>query len=104
MKKVGVDLSQPAGAPFMAFVCGEELRLVVDGSVIGTIKPINTLVTPPSDFTLKFAQKSGKQKPTMLEGGPVDVLETSLGGGPFEESGLASAEKLNFVGPLQIDA
>ncbi len=101
-KDVGLDLAQPAGAPFMAFTCGEDLPVVVQGSVIGTIKPINKNVAPPKHFTVKFAQKKGKQKPTKFEVGPVDVLSTALGGGPFEESGLASSDELNFVGPLLI--
>jgi hypothetical protein len=101
-KNVGLDLAQPAGAAFMTFVCGEDLRVVVDGSVVGTIRPINKNLAPPKHFTIKFAQKKGKQKPTKLEGAPEDVLSTSLGGGPFEVSGLASSDELDFVGPLMI--
>ncbi len=101
-KDVGLDLSQPAGAPFMAFTCNEDLTVVVQGSVIGTIRPLNKNVAPPKHFTLKFTQKKGKQKPTKFEVGPVDVLSTALGGGPFEESGLASNDSLTFAAPLLI--
>jgi hypothetical protein len=103
-KQVGLDLSQPAGAPFLDFTCGEDLTLVVKGSVIGTVKPVNKNVAPPKHFTLMLSEKKGKQKPTKLEGGPVDVLETSFAGGPFEPSGLASTDELHFAGPLLIAA
>lgn len=103
-KDVGLDLSQPAGAPILDFTCGEDLGLVVEGSVIGTIKPVNKNVAPPKHFTVKFSEKKGKQKPTKLEGGPVDVLGTSFMGGPLEESGLASTDELHFAGPLLIAA
>jgi hypothetical protein len=103
-KDVGLDLSQPAGAPFMDFTCGEDLTLVVEGSVIGTIKPVNKNLAPPKHFTVKLTEKKGKQKPTKLEGGPVDVLSTSFAGGPFEPSGLASTDELRFAGPLLIAA
>lgn len=103
-KQVGLDLSQPAGAPFVSFVCGEDLLIDVTGSVIGTIKPVNANVAPPKHFTVKFAQKAGKQKPTKVEGAPVDVLATSVLGGPLVQSGLAGTDALYFVGPLQICA
>jgi hypothetical protein len=104
-KQVGVDLSSPAGGPFMTFTCGEDLSVAVFGSAIGKIAPVNKLLLPPKKhFTLKFTQKLGKQKPIQLEGGPVDVLETSVLGGPAEESGLALADLLYFPAPLEIAA
>jgi hypothetical protein len=101
-KKVGVDLASP-GAPIIAFGCLEDLRVIVTGSVIGKLGPVDTVVAPPKHFTLHFAQKAGKQKPTKFEAGPTDVLETSLGG-PFEESGLAAGDALTFAVPLEIRA
>jgi hypothetical protein len=102
-KQVGVDLLSPAGGPFMTFTCGEDLQVAVFGSVIGKVTPVNKLVLPPKKhFTLKFAQKLGKQKPIQLEGGPVDVLETSVLGGPAEESGLAATDFLYFPVPLEV--
>jgi len=102
-KVVGIDLALP-GAPLMAFDCGEDLRIAVFGSVIGRITPVDVNVAPPKHFTLAFAQKAGKQHLTHLEGGPKDVLETSVLGGPFEESGLAATDALSFAAPLLINA
>jgi hypothetical protein len=102
-KEVGVDLEEPTGAPIITFICGSATRAVVIGSVIGRITPVNKLVTPPETFKLKFAQVAGVQKITKLEGGPIDVLETSLGG-PFEGSGLGSTDLLLFGEPVKLIA
>jgi hypothetical protein len=102
-KEVGVDLEEPTGAPFITFVCGAAMRAVVIGSVIGRITPVNKVVVPPATFKLKFAQTAGVQKIAKLEGGPIDVLETSLGG-PFEGSGLASTDLLLFGEPVKLMA
>jgi len=102
-KEVGIDLSSPTGAPITTFICGN-LTGTVEGSVIGVITPINKLTLPPRHFTLKFKQKKGKQQVIQLLGGSVDVLKTSLAGGPFEESGLASIDSLDFAAPLEVKA
>jgi hypothetical protein len=93
-KEVGIDLSTATGGPLMEFSCGG-LRVIVDGSVIGKITPVNKVVTPPNHYILKFTQAGGKQKPAKFEGGPTDVLSTSFGG-PFAESGLSSTEAVSF--------
>ncbi len=102
-KEVGIDLVQAAGAPFMEYVCGSGLFARVQGSVIGKITPINKLVTPAETFKLKFAQTFGIQKIANLEGGPVDVLETSFGG-PFETTGLKSTDLILFGTPVKLIA
>ena len=101
-KEVGVDLSNPTGAPVLEFVCGA-LRVIVDGSVIGKITPVNKTVVPPGHFALRFTQAGGKQKPTHFEAEPIDVLSTSFGG-PFAESGLSSPETVGLVAPFMIAA
>jgi len=101
-KEVGIDLSTATGGPLMEFSCGA-LRVIVDGSVIGKITPVNKLVKPPGHFTLKFTQTSGKQKPTKFEAEPTDVLSTSFGG-PFAESGLSSTDEVTFAIPTMIAA
>jgi hypothetical protein len=101
-KEVGVDLSTATGGPLMEFSCGG-LRVIVDGSVIGKITPVNKTVAPPSHFALRFTQAGGKQKPTKFEAGPTDVLSTSFGG-PFAESGLSSPEEVAFPAPMMIAA
>lgn len=101
--EVGLDLSNPTGGPMLVFTCGA-LRGEVFGSVIGRITPLNKLVKPGAHVTLKFAQKAGHQAIPMLLGGPLDVPLTRLGGGPLEESGLASTDKLTFAAPIVIIA
>jgi hypothetical protein len=102
MKVVGLDLTSPS-APFMVFNCGAT-PFVVEGSLIGHITPINKLLAPGEFFALKFAQKEGHQKPTNLEGEPLDVLMTSVGGKPFEPSGLAAVDDLFFTAPEEVHA
>jgi hypothetical protein len=102
-KEVGMDLVPAPGAAFAEFACGSAIRGIVIGSVIGRVTPINTPVKPTKFFTLSFTQASGKQGITNLEGGPIDTLETSFGG-PFEESGLASTDRIKFGGVVELKA
>lgn len=102
-KEVGIDYANPAGALIAEFQCGNILGSV-RGSVIGKITPINKVVKPAGHFTVKFGQKGGKQKVTKLAGRPIDILETSLNGGPFEPSGLASTDLIRFAEPVEIKA
>jgi len=101
-KEVGIDLSTATGGPLMEFVCGA-LRVLVSGSVIGKITPVNKLVAPPGHFILKFTQAAGKQKPPKFELGPIDVPSMSFGG-PFIESGLTSTETVAFPIGMMIAA
>jgi hypothetical protein len=102
-KQVGLDLVPLPGSSFMEFVCGPAVRGIVRGSVIGRIAPVNFKVKPPKYFELHFTQSKGVQKVTKLEASPVDTLETSFGG-PFEESGLASTDKITFLEEVEIKA
>ena len=103
MKRVGVDFSSPL-TPITTFMCGPT-PFVVEGSVIGRITPVNKLIAPPAHYILKFIQKAGKQNPMSFEGGPIDVLQTSIGGGPFVESGLAAKDEVFVVGgPTEVTA
>jgi len=101
-KEAGIDLSTATGGPLITALCGP-LRVLVDGSVIGKITPVNKVVVPPGHFTLKFTQAAGKQKPTKFEGAPIDVLSTTFGG-PFAESGLSSTDTISFGIPTAIAA
>jgi hypothetical protein len=102
MKQVGLDLTSGL-APMFTFTCGVT-PFVVEGSVIGRISPVNKVLVPGESFKLKFAESEGKQKTMMFEGEPIDVLHTSIGGGPFEESGLKSVDSLFFTGTEEIKA
>jgi hypothetical protein len=100
--EAGVDLATATGGPLIEATCGP-LRMIVDGSVIGKITPVNKVIAPPGHFTLRFSQALGKQKPTHFEGGPIDVLSTSFGG-PFAESGLSSSDSISFPAPYMVAA
>jgi hypothetical protein len=100
-KAVGIDLVEASGAPFLEYGCGSATFARVVGSVIGRIKPVNKLVTPSETFVLRFVQNLGVQKIANLEGGPIDVLETSFGG-PFEGTGLESTDFLLFGEPVAL--
>ena len=102
-KEVGIDLSEPAGAPILNFICGTTIKATVVGSVIGMITPVNKPVIPAKTFTLKFVQAAGVQAIANLEGSPIDVLETSFGG-PFEGTGLKSTDKILFGEPVVLAA
>lgn len=81
--KVGIDLTGEGGKPSASFDC-EGLEIVTSGSVIGEVTgDINTIDASYTDaFTVNG---SGVQVPTSFEGGPLQVLESTInGGGPFE--------------------
>lgn len=106
-KEVGIVLKPKGTANFTTFECSG-IKIEVKGSVIGVITPINKLVTPPAKFTLAFTQEKGVQKPTEYEnekGEKVkDVLETSVAGGAFEESGENATVTLLYEEAAEIKA
>jgi hypothetical protein len=89
---VGVSLEGVASTTFTEFECAG-LPVVIRGGVIGVIAPVNKMTTT---FKAKFTGAKGEQKPDKFEGGSVDekILDVSVGGGPFEEAGLVSAETI----------
>ena len=102
-KEVGFDLAAIAPAPIAMFACGS-LEGSVVGSAIGRINPVNKVKRPTSRFTLRFSQSGGKQRAIKLEGEPKEVLETSLAGGLYEESGLTSTDAIRFSEAVEISA
>lgn len=101
---VGLDLSNPTGAPMARFSCGEDTLVETSGSLIGRVTPINKTIAPGEHVTLKFAQKEGHQAVKRLLGGPRDVPLTKVLFGPLEESGLSCTELLTFSAPIEIVA
>lgn len=95
-----VGLALFNGNLLTSFVCGET-RVLVRGSVIGKLTPINKPVKAGKPFTLKFTQSKGHQKPLNFEAEPPNFLEESFGG-PFVPAGLASTEKLTFAEPVAV--
>jgi hypothetical protein len=105
-KIVGIDLTEPFGGPVLLFYCGTPapgIRVMAVGSVIGRITPVNKLVTPSETFKLRFAQLGGIQKVQNLEGEPKDTLEVSFGG-PLENAGFGSEDKILFAEPVTLSA
>jgi hypothetical protein len=102
--EVGLDVSSPAGAPLTAFTCGAAVSVVVHGSMIGRVTPINKVVVPPKKFTVKWAQTKGHQKVTHFEAMPLDFPEASVNGGPIEAAGLTANDLLAFAAPEEIKA
>ncbi len=83
--KVALDFSpEEAGGPAYPMESGG-LRIEVTGSVISHELSANAMRLSSA---FKFLQTKGKQKPEAFEGLPRDVLETSINGGPGEQSGL----------------
>lgn len=58
--EVGIDLEPASGTQFAEFTCGGVQKIVVTGSVVGKLTPVNTLT---NTFTLSFTQTAGKQSP-----------------------------------------
>lgn len=86
--RVGADLSPESGKELANFSC-EGLTVVVEGSVIGEVTPVNVF-TKTATYT--FETVGGLQKYKKLEGMPEDVLEATIGGGgPFESGQECSA-------------
>ncbi len=102
-KTVGIDLTEPSGGPFLLFSCLSGTRVLVVGSVIGRIAPVNALVTPSETFKLKFRQLGGIQKIQNLEGEPKDTLEVSFLA-PLETAGLRMEDKILFGEPVTLAA
>jgi hypothetical protein len=102
---VGLDFSAPRTVGLWAEALCREEKVQISGSVIGKITPINKVVKAlPGHFTLTFSQSKAKQKPTHFEGAPPDVLEVSIGGGPFLPAGLAGKDTLGFPAAEIINA
>ncbi|HXP38112.1 MAG TPA: IPT/TIG domain-containing protein [Solirubrobacteraceae bacterium] len=89
--KAALELLPAAeGGPFMQYTCGTTAT-EVRGEALAAMTPVNSSTTT---FKLAFTQSKGKQKIEGFEGGPTEVLEASVGGGPFEQVGLADAVTL----------
>jgi len=101
-KEVGIALESATGAA-AEFTCGPA-SVVVTGSVIGKITPINKKVKAGKPFILKFTQAKGKQKPTKLEGGPVDVPMGSVDGGAPVEAGVSARVEITLSELAEIKA
>lgn len=99
---VGVLLTpKTAGGLFAEFSClGVVIK--VRGSLVGVATPVGVEQTTG---TLTFTQSGGKQTPSKYElNGELKTakLETSVGGGAFEESGESTTESLTFAQAVEV--
>jgi len=70
-----------SGTTFTEFKCSL-IPVVVRGAVLNPVSSNKMLIKA----TVKFAGSKGHQKPEKFEGGPKETLESSIEGGPFEQS------------------
>jgi hypothetical protein len=84
--KLALDIAPAMGGEtFARFSCATS-EVTLRGSVIVPIQDDKM----GSSFALKFAASKGKQKPEHLAEAAKDVLEESIAGGHFEQTGLTA--------------
>lgn len=81
--QIGLALSGAGHGTAFAFTCGTE-TVVVSGAAIHEVKTD----AMGNKESLSFAQKKGKQEIEAFEGGATEVLQSSISGGPEEQTGL----------------
>jgi hypothetical protein len=87
--KVGVSLAGEGGKPSAEFACGTgagSLTIVTTGSVIGEVTGNVNKINKESTNAFTVTGE-GFQTVTKLEGGPLEVLESSINASPNFESG-----------------
>lgn len=100
--KIGLDLSSAGGGTHVANFSCRGASVVVVGSVIVPVPATNKmLVTSALTYT---AGTKGRQKPEAFAGEPKDVLETSLGGVPFEQTGLKAKLIETSEEPVEVNS
>lgn len=98
--KIGLDLSATSGEVISEIECGPFIKVVVTGSVIHQLQ-VNKMLLEENE---KFIQKKGSQKPERFEGEPVDVLESSLGGGTPVQAGLGLLTRLTNDEKIEVSS
>jgi hypothetical protein len=98
--KIGLDLFPTSGEVVAEIECGGLVKVVVTGSVIHLLN-INKMLLEENE---KMVQKKGSQKPEKFEGGPVDVLESSIGGGSPVQSGLGLLTRLTNEEKIEVNS
>ena len=74
----------PLSQPFLRYACGSGASTTVTGSLLVPVKAGKM----EASSKIKLKATHGKQKPESLEDGERDVLSSSTGGGPAEQTGL----------------
>jgi hypothetical protein len=101
--EVGLMLSPTTAALFAEFNClGGLVKIQVQNLVEGKALPLNKSETKGE---LIYKQKLGMQELNKLEGQTGEsLLETSIGGGAFEGSGIETTDKITFAEPVELSA
>jgi hypothetical protein len=86
------------GSDFLSYTCGST-STEVRGELLGALSPVDS---PTTSFSLNLSQSKGKQHIEGFQEGPKEVLEASVGGGPFEQLGLADKESLKSAEAVEI--
>lgn len=99
----GIDLAATSGN-ITEMECGPIFgeffeKIVVTGSVIHEVAT-NKMVLEENE---KFIERKGHQKPENFDGGPQDVLESSLNGGANEQSGEDLLTKLTNEEKIEVN-
>ncbi|MGD0452433.1 MAG: hypothetical protein ABSB69_02440 [Solirubrobacteraceae bacterium] len=94
----GIALSATSGN-IAELECGGFLKVVVTGSVIHEVTT-NKMVLEENE---KFKQRKGHQIPENFDGGPQQVLESSIGGAPNEQSGETLLTKLKNKEKIEVN-
>jgi hypothetical protein len=97
--KIGLDLKPASGDTVAALECGST-SVSIDGEVIVQLS-VNKMVLTQ---TLKYSQSKAIEKPTKFEGGPEDVLQTKLGAGVFEQTGMTLTSILTNEEDVEVNS
>jgi len=95
---VGVSLEPATGTVWAEFSCGKPF-VVIRGSVIAPVTPVSKMT---KTFKETFAQTGGHQEPESFEGAAKDVLETSIAGGAYEQTGFSSTDTVKNEEKLEL--
>lgn len=97
--EIGLDLKAAPGSNLAEFSCGT-LPGIWRGSIIVALKANKNALTQ----TLKFTEKTGKQKPEAFEGQAKDVIESSLGEAAFEQSGWSLTSTMTNAEKVEVNS
>lgn len=97
--ELGVDISPASGTVLAEFECGGTAH-VWRGSVIAPVRANRMEKT----VTINFAGAKGLQKVERFEGSPLDVIESSIAGGAYEQAALSASLALRGKAEIEINS
>jgi alpha-tubulin suppressor-like RCC1 family protein len=97
--KIALELFPDGFEPVAEFSCVPTTFVVRGTAAVPVVSNKMQLAS-----TLKFAARRGRQKPEGFEGGPREILETSINGYPFEQAGLTSEVQQTSEEPVEINS